>query len=695
MAKKTLVVVESPAKAKTINKYLGSDFTVLSSMGHIVDLPKSRLAVDVDNNFEPDYITVRGRGKILDSLKKQASKSKEVLLASDNDREGEAISWHIQNAILKTYPNVIIKRIIFNEITKQAIKEAVKHAHELDLQKVNAQKARRVLDRIVGYNLSPLLWQKLKKGLSAGRVQSATLKLICDREEEVVNFVPREYWEVGALFLKGKGEFKAKLHKYDNKKIELSNEKETNLIIKELQKSAFTVSSLTKKERSRKALAPFTTSKLQQDASTQIGFNTERTMRIAQGLYEGIDLGKDTVGLITYMRTDSTRVSDTSISEVRDYVKTTFGEKYIPAKANVYTNKKGAQDAHEAIRPTSTARTPKSMASHLSSEQLKLYTLIWNRFVSSQMANALYEQTSLELSGGKGLFKVSSSKILFKGFLEVYGTPYEEGEENIKLPNLEKGEEIKLKELLPSQHFTEPPPRYSEASIVKKLEESGVGRPSTYAPTLATLVKRYYIKRAAKQLSPTELGKLTNKLISEFFPDITNVDFTARMEELLDKVEEEKLDWVKILKDFYKNFLPSVKHAQEKMTDMKNALDEESDEICEKCGKNMVKKLGRFGYFLACPGFPECRNSKPIPLGDCPVDGCKGKLVAKKAKRRQFYGCSSYPDCEFVSWEAPSEDTCPKCGKPLFHKSSKSKGHYLICKNDKCLYESKQEQKSA
>ncbi|MDH4128138.1 MAG: type I DNA topoisomerase [Spirochaetota bacterium] len=683
MSKKTLVVVESPTKAKTINKYLGKDYEVVSSMGHIIDLPKSRLAVNIENDFEPDYVTVRGRGKILNSLKKLASKSSEVLLASDNDREGEAISWHIQNAILKNNPDVDIKRIVFNEITKKAIQESIKHPVEINMQKVNAQKARRVLDRIVGYNLSPLLWEKLKKGLSAGRVQSVTLKIICDREEEVVNFVPKEYWEVEGTFSINKSDFKAKLQKYNNKKLELNNESETKKVTKEIEKEKFIILDITKKERIRKPVAPFTTSKLQQDAASNLGFTTDKTMRVAQTLYEGIDLKTEIVGLITYMRTDSIRVSNDALTELRDYIKTNFGEKYLPKTLQIYANKKNAQDAHEAIRPTSVMRTPKMVAQFLTPEQVKLYTLIWNRFVSSQMENAVYEQTQVEIKAGKGLFKVTSSKIIFKGFLEVYGTTYEEGEENIKLPKLEKNDEVKLKELLPSQHFTEPPPRYSEASIVKKLEESGIGRPSTYAPTLITLVKRHYMIRAQKQLSPTELGKLTNKLISEFFPDITSVDFTARMEELLDKVEEEKLDWVKILNDFYHPFYKTVQYAQEKMESMKNVLDEETNEICEKCGKNMVKKLGRYGYFLACPGFPKCKNSKPIPLGDCPVEGCKGKLVTKKAKRRQFYGCSSYPDCEFVSWDAPSNELCPQCGKPLFYK----KQNKLQCKNEKCQYE--------
>ncbi len=694
MSKKTLVVVESPAKAKTINKYLGKDYLVVSSMGHVVDLPKSRIAVNVENNFEPDYITIRGRGKILEGLKKHAKKSKEVLLASDNDREGEAISWHIQNAILKTHPHVEFKRIIFNEITKQAIKESIKNPSFINMHKVNAQKARRVLDRLVGYNLSPLLWQKLKKGLSAGRVQSATLKMICDREEEVINFVPREYWEIEGSFAKGKG-FKAKLQRYNQKKPDLNNEKETQKVLKELENASYSIGNLTKKDRSRKPVAPYTTSKLQQESFSYYKFTTDKTMRIAQSLYEGIDLKKETVGLITYMRTDSTRVSDLALTEVRDYVKNRYGADHLPAKPNLYSNKKRTQDAHEAIRPTTVEKTPEFLAQYLSAEQLKLYTLIWNKFVSSQMANAKYQQTQVEIHGGKGIFKVTSSKLVFKGFLEVHGHDYEEGEANIKLPALDKGDEVKLKELKPSQHFTEAPPRYTEASIVKKLEESGIGRPSTYAPTLMTLVKRYYISRTQKQLNPTELGKLTNKLISEYFPDITDTEFTAKMEDRLDKVEEENADWVKILKDFYTPFFETVQYAQEKMADMKNALDEETDEICEKCGKNMVKKLGRYGYFLACPGFPECRNSKPVPIGDCPVEGCEGKIVAKKAKRRQFYGCSTYPNCDFVSWDKPSDQLCPQCSKPMFHKSSKSKGHYLVCKNEKCLYELLPTQKSA
>ncbi len=684
MSDKILVVVESPAKAKTITKYLGRGFQVLSSMGHVVDLPKSRLAVNVENNFEPDYITIRGRGKLLDSLKKSANKSKVVLLASDNDREGEAISWHIQNAILKSNPKVKFKRIVFNEITKDAIKESIKNPIIIDMHKVNAQKARRVLDRLVGYNLSPLLWQKLKKGLSAGRVQSATLKLICDREDAILSFIPQEYWNIEGTFSKDKKKFKVKLQEYNGKKIDLKNEKDTNAVVAKLKKEKFIVSKVAKKDRKRKPLAPFTTSKLQQEAFNSLRFKADKTMWTAQRLYEGIDLKKETVGLITYMRTDSTRVSDVAIKEVRDYILKVYGKKYLPSKPIHYTNKKGAQDAHEAIRPTSVLRTPKDVSPYLSKDELKLYTLIWNKFLASQMEDAIYDQLQVDITGGKGLFKLILSEVKFKGFLEVLGIS---NGDNINLPKLAKGDEVKLNKLDQTQHFTEPPPRYTEASIVKKLEETGIGRPGTYAPTIFTLAKRHYITRTNKSFTPTELGKLTNKLISEYFPDITNVDFTAKMEELLDEIEEAKIDWIKILKDFYPTFSKTVKLASEKMESMKNIFDKETDEICEKCGNSMIKRLGRYGYFLACSGFPECKNSKPIPICNCPENACNGKIVEKKAKRRKFYGCSNYPDCKFISWDAPSEESCPKCNEVLFEKFTKAKGRVLTCKNEKCKYE--------
>ncbi len=657
MGNKTLVIVESPTKAKTINKYLGRNYEVISSMGHIIDLPKSRMAVDVEKDFEPDYITVRGRGKILKELRERAKQSKEVLLASDEDREGEAIAFHIKNALEKSNPDLKVKRIVFNEITKDAILKAVSQPGKIDMKKVDAQKARRVLDRLVGYNISPILWKKVKKGLSAGRVQSVALKLICEREEEIENFVPKEYWKIDAEFLDNKKKkFVAHLHKYGTGKLEINNKKEVDKILKELEKEDFILKSITEKDRKKRPVPPFTTSKMQQEAANKLNFTSDKTMKVAQSLYEGIEIGKEAAGLITYMRTDSTRISEGALKDVRTFIGSKYGDKYLPDKANYYKNKKNTQDAHEAIRPTDVLREPKIIKQYLNNDQYKLYNLIWEKFVSSQMEDAKYHNVVMDITAGKSTFRISASKLTFDGFLKVYKSTDVDDDFGIALPDIKKGDKVKLKKFIPTQHFTEPPPRYTDASIVKKLEESGIGRPSTYAPIITTLFKRYYVTRNKKQLEPTELGILTNMLLSKHFQNIMDVNFTAEIENKLDKVEEDEMEWVNVLKEFYGGFIETVNQANEKIESMKNLLDKETDEICEKCGRNMVKKLGRFGYFLACPGFPDCKNTKPIPLGKCPMKGCDGDVVtavAKKGRKKTFYRCSKYPDCKFSSWGKP------------------------------------------
>ena len=662
---KILVIVESPAKARTINKYLGKEYNVIASMGHIIDLPKSRMAINVDKDFEPDYITVRGRGKILDEIRKQANQSKEVLLASDDDREGEAISWHLQNALRKANPDLPIKRIVFNEVTKRAITESLKSPSEINTFKVNAQKARRVLDRLVGYSISPILWEKIKKGLSAGRVQSVALKLICQREEEIVTFVPREYWTIDGFFKeKSKKPIKTQLVKIDDQKMNLPNEVEVNKIVEHCNKQKFIVHNITQKERKKNPLPPFTTSKMQQDAANKLNFTSDTTMRIAQILYEGIDIGEETIGLISYMRTDSTRISEDALTELRNYIKSELGDKYLPETANVYKNKRNIQDAHEGIRPTSVYRDPKSIKQYLSPEQFKLYNLIWERFVSSQMLPAVYDNVQIEFKGGRTIFRISISNLVFDGFLKIYSSSEVETISDdddvlqaISVPHLKKGDVVELLELKPLQHFTEPPARYTDATIVKKLEESGIGRPSTYAPIITTILKRYYVHRKQKQLIPTELGKITNKLLVDSFPAIINVDFTAKMEEDLDKVEEDQINWVNILRNFYGDFINQVKLAKEHVATMKNILDEETNEICEKCGSKMLKKLGRYGFFIACSAFPKCKNTKPIPLGDCPKEDCDGKIIAlktKKGRKKTFYKCTR-EGCDFTSWTNPFE----------------------------------------
>lgn len=682
----TLVIVESPAKAHTIEKYLGPGYVVKASMGHLIDLPKSRLAIDVENNFQPEYITVRGRAKLLKELQKDAKKSERVLLASDNDREGEAIAWHLRNA-LQDKTEAQISRIVFNEITPVAIKEAVLHPGEIVESRVNAQKARRVLDRLVGYNLSPLLWAKVKNGLSAGRVQSVALRLICEREQEVENFIPEEYWTLDADFSKGKTKFTAQLVKYKNETPELKSEKMVQNIIEEIRNSECVVTNIKQTEKSVRPKPPFTTSKLQQAAANRLGFTSRKTMQIAQQLYEGINMGSSRVGLITYMRTDSVRISQTALDDVHAWLLKNFPDE-LPPEPIQYAVGKGAQDAHEGIRPTYTEYTPDSVKEYLSRDQLRLYTIIWERFVSSQMNNAKTTTTSAEITAGDAMFRVSASKITEKGFYSVIKLLSSKEEKTGNLPSLKTGETIKSEKFYPEQHFTQGPARYTDASIVRTLEEKGIGRPSTYAPIISVLLDRYYVTRSNKQLVPTLLGRMICKILVESFPDVINEHFTAEVENNLDKVEQDELVWNGMIADFFEPFRKRVDEVMESVQSVKGSLDEPTDKICEKCGKPMVKKLGRFGYFLACSGFPECHNTKSIPLAKCPVPGCNGEIVARKTKGRgkEFYGCTNYPSCNFISHFKPIDATCPKCGWFLVEKFDKKNGTYKSCINPDCDY---------
>lgn len=684
--KTSLVIVESPAKAKTIEKYLGPGYTVKASMGHLIDLPKSRLAIDVEHGFTPEYITVRGRAKLLKELQRDAKKVDEVLLASDNDREGESIAWHLKNAF-DGKTKAPIKRIVFNEITPQAITEAVKHPTDIDESKVNAQKARRVLDRLVGYNLSPLLWKKVKNGLSAGRVQSVALRLICEREKEVENFIPDEYWSLDADFVKGKSKFTAQLVQYDDKKIELPSEKSVQEIIEEIGKTSCTVADIKATEKTVRPKPPFTTSKLQQVAANRLGFTSRKTMQIAQQLYEGVNIGSSRVGLITYMRTDSVRISQTAIKDVRDWLTKNYpGE--LPEQPIEYTVGKKAQDAHEGIRPTYVSYTPDSVKEYLTRDQHRLYSIIWERFVSSQMNNAKTRTTSVDIRAGKALFRVSASKVVDKGFYKVIKTLSSKEDATGSLPSLKVGEEITAEKFYPEQHFTQGPARFTDASIVKTLEEKGIGRPSTYAPIISVLLDRYYVTRSNKQLVPTQLGRMINDILVESFPEVVNENFTAEIENELDEVEENKIQWAKMLEDFFFPFRDKVENVMATHESFKGMMDEVTDKICEKCGKPMVKKLGRFGFFLACSGFPECHNTRSIPLARCPRPGCNGEIVARKTKGRgkEFYGCTNYPQCDFISHYKPIDVYCPKCGQFLVEKYGKKHGTYKACINPDCDY---------
>ena len=682
----SLVIVESPAKAHTIEKYLGPGYPVKASMGHLIDLPKSRMAIDVENDFQPEYITVRGRAKLLKELQKDAKKSDVVLLASDNDREGEAIAWHLNNA-LKDKTDAKISRIVFNEITPVAIKEAVQHPGEIVESKVNAQKARRVLDRLVGYNLSPLLWSKVKNGLSAGRVQSVALRLICEREEEVENFLPEEYWTLDADFAKGKTKFTAQLVKYKGEAPELKSEQMVNDIIKEIQSADCIVSNIKQTEKTVRPKAPFTTSKLQQASANRLGYTSRKTMQIAQQLYEGVNIGSNRVGLITYMRTDSVRISETALADVRKWIEKNYPEN-LPAEPIHYTVGKAAQDAHEGIRPTYTEYTPDSVKEYLTRDQLRLYTIIWERFVSSQMNNAKTMTTSAEITAGDAVFRVSASKITEKGFYSVIKLLSSKEDKTGNLPSLKTGEKITSDKFYPEQHFTQGPARYTDASIVRTLEEKGIGRPSTYAPIISVLLDRYYVTRSNKQLVPTQLGRMICRILVESFPEVINEHFTAEVENNLDKVEQDELVWNTMIADFFTPFKKRVDEVMESVASVKGSLDEPTDKICEKCGKPMMKKLGRFGFFLACSGFPECHNTKSIPLAKCPMPDCDGEIVARKTKGRgkEFYGCTNYPSCNFISHFKPIDQYCPKCGWFLVEKFDKKNGSYKSCINPDCDY---------
>ncbi|MGM0815893.1 MAG: type I DNA topoisomerase [Bacillota bacterium] len=686
-----LVIVESPAKAKTIERYLGKKYKVKASMGHIRDLPKSQLGVDTEHDFEPRYITIRGKGPVLKELKTAAKKAKKVYLAADPDREGEAIAWHLAHSLDLDLSSDC--RVVFNEITKDAIKDSFKHPRMINMDLVDAQQARRILDRLVGYKISPILWKKVKKGLSAGRVQSVALRLIIDRENEINEFKPEEYWTIDGTFLKGKETFEASFFGVSGKKHPLKTKEDVKEILSKLKGSKFSVEKVTKKERKRNPAVPFTTSTLQQEAARKLNFRAKKTMMIAQQLYEGIDLGKEgTVGLITYMRTDSTRISNTAIEEVSAFIDQTYGKNFLNTTKRTAKKNENAQDAHEAIRPTSTLRKPADVKHVLSRDQLRLYKLIWERFVASQMAPAVLDTMSVDLENNGLTFRANGSKVKFPGFMKVYveGKDDQLEEKDKMLPDLKEGDTVLSKDIESEQHFTQPPPRYTEARLVKTLEELGIGRPSTYAPTLDTIQKRGYVALDNKRFIPTELGEIVLNLIIEFFPEIINVEFTAKMEKELDSVEEGTIEWVRIIDSFYQDFAKRVEKAEAEMQEVE-IEPEYAGVDCEECGHPMVYKMGRYGKFMACSNFPDCRNTKPIvkDIGvKCPT--ChEGNIVERKSKKRRiFYGCDRFPECEFVSWDKPIERKCPKCENMLVEKKLK-KGVQVQCVN--CDYKEEQQ----
>ena len=686
--KKYLVIVESPAKAATIGKFLGNNYKIEASMGHVRDMPKSQMGIDFEHDFEPKYITIRGKGELLGKLRKDAKAADKVYLATDPDREGEAISWHLLHA-LNLGEEKPISRITFNEITKTAVKKSITEARDIDMDLVDAQQARRILDRVVGYTISDLLWKKVKKGLSGGRVQSVALRLICDREGEIREFIPEEYWTLGAKLkdADGKG-FEAKFYGKGETKTELANEAETNEVLDGLKGKDFAVTDVKTGSRQKKPVAPFTTSTMQQEASKHLNMATQKTMMIAQQLYEGVNVkGEGTVGLVSYIRTDSFRISDEAYEAAVAFIKETYGDAFVNPERIVYKSKGKTQDAHEAIRPTNVSRTPESIKDSLSKDQYRLYKLIWERFVASQMSPAVYDTLSVKLSAGDYTFRASGSRLRFSGFLEAYSKGEEEDEKVI--PKLTQGDILQAEQLLPEQHFTQPPARYTDASLIKTLEEIGVGRPSTYAPTLTTIQARHYVTKEAKNLFPTELGEMVDEIMKTYFPDIVDIDFTANMEKRLDDVEMGKEEWKQIIRDFYPDFKKSVENAAEKLEKIE-IKDEETDIVCEKCGRNMVIKVGRFGRygkFLACPGFPECQNAKPYfeEAGvNCPE--CGGKVLIKKTKRgRIYYGCEHNGDgCDFMSWNKPTGEKCPECGAFLEEKGRKNPK--IVCSNEKCGY---------
>ena len=675
-----LVIVESPAKAKTLKKILGKNYKIEASVGHIKDLPKSTLGIDFENDYEPRYITIRGKGTILAKLKKEAKNATKVYLATDPDREGEAISWHLKNSLGVDENKVL--RVTFNQITKDAVKNAIKQAKDIDMQLVDAQQARRVLDRVVGYKISPLLWKKVKKGLSAGRVQSVALKVICDREEEIDLFVTKEYWSFDADLGAGKAKLNAKLHNMDGKDVDIVNEKEANALEKKIKKEKFIVEEIKKGTRTRKPSAPFTTSTMQQEASKNLNFATSKTMQIAQQLYEE--------GLLTYIRTDSTRTAPEVFPELQNFIEQTYGSDYTPKEIKFYKNKSASQDAHEAIRPSNVTQTPTTLAEKLTKDQLKLYTLIHNRYVASQMPDAIFDTTSAKIKAGIYNFRANASSLNFSGFLILQ----KEKNENTKLPEMKEGTDLALKQINKNQHFTQPPPRYNDASLVKLLEERGIGRPSTYASIITTLIARNYITKEDKVFYPTELGEIVNNILKENFNEIVDVDFTSKMEASLDKVEEGNIEWKEILRGFYPNFNELVEKAEENIGEIE-IEDEISDVLCDKCSKNMVVKFGKFGKFLACPGFPDCRSTKAFfeEAGvDCPL--CNGKILIRKSKKgRKFFGCenntgeensenSSEKTCNFISWNKPAKKPCPICNSYMVEKGSKK--IILACIEQSC-----------
>ena len=679
---KNLVIVESPAKVKTIKKFLGSNYEVMASMGHVRDLPKSQLGVDTENDYEPKYITIRGKGDLLASLRKEVKKADKIYLATDPDREGEAISWHLLFALNLSDKKVY--RITFNEITKNAVKESIKNARDIDMNLVDAQQARRVLDRIVGYKISPLLWVKIKRGLSAGRVQSAALRIICDREAEIDAFIPEEYWTIDALLTPfgEKKQIVAHLSEENNKKIEIHSEEDCKRILANLKGKKFEVADVKKAKKLKKAPLPFTTSTLQQEASKTLNFATQKTMRIAQGLYEGVNVkGEGTVGIITYLRTDSTRISDEAEKAAEEYITREYGEKYASKASAAVKGGRKIQDAHEAIRPTDISRTPQMLKDSLNRDQLRLYTLIWKRFVACRMKDAEYETTSVKISAGDYKFNVSASKVTFDGYLSVYSTDDDEKtDNNVLLKSIDKNTKLELNGFDDKQHFTQPPAHFTEASLVKTMEELGVGRPSTYAPTISTILGRHYVSKDGKNLFTTELGEAVNAMMVEAFPEIVDLNFTADMERQLDEVEEGITNWKDIIRDFYPSLDKEVTEAEKKLESVK-IEDEVSDEVCDLCGRNFVIKYGPHGKFLACPGFPECKNTKPFleRIGvKCPV--CGKDIVARRSKKgRRFYGCEAGTECDFVSWNMPSTEKCEKCGSIMLIKGNK-----LQCYNEKC-----------
>jgi DNA topoisomerase-1 len=737
LAQKKLVIVESPAKTKTLKKFLGEEFLVEASLGHVKDLPEKNLGVDIENDFTPDYKIIKGKQKILTRLKSEAKKAKAVYLAPDPDREGEAIAWHIAQEIEKVNPKIY--RVSFNEITKEAVLTGIKEAGEIDMNKVNAQQARRILDRLVGYKTSPILWKALYRGLSAGRVQSVALRMICEREKQIEDFVPQEYWSITAILETDKKEsFPAKLVKIDGKVFEIATQKDAEGIISDVKDKKFVVANVTKEERNRFPSPPYITSTLQQDAARRLYFSSQKTMKIAQELYEGVELGeKGSVGLVTYMRTDSPRIAEIAKKAAKDFIERNFGSDYIPSKPREYKSRKSAQEAHEAIRPTYIDYTPDQVKKYLSKDQSTLYQLIWNRFMASQMAEAIFQVTTVEIEAEKYLFRATSSEVLFDGFLKIYQDIKEENgeeEEEFKLPTLKEKDLLQLLELVPKQHFTKPPPRFSEASLIKELEENGIGRPSTYAQIVTTIKQRKYVESDKKRLFPTELGKTVNEILVKNFPNIFETKFTANMEEELDKIEEGEEKWVKVLNDFYVPFQSTLKKVENEKGKIKQMTQQATEEICEKCGSPMIIKWSRNGRFLSCSAYPRCKNAKPLEANEnekvltdqkcelcgapmmvkigrygkflscskypeckftrpfsigvaCPQEGCNGYVAERKSKRGKiFYGCSNYPKCKFASWDKPVNEVCPNCGaKFLVEKINKSKGEYLQCV--KCKYE--------